>query len=227
MSSRLSWGPLALPLAGVLASLGCGEGKAKLTPQEVVMRREVEGLRPLVAAAENGTLLDFAQMLVVVDQGRIDSARASFGDGLALVHLVGEARIVGRPVSAPVDVYGGLDSVDLDPGTGILRARVNLYTVDLSADRALGGAGAARRLAQALASGGLDALLGPIEVPIRIEDRLRLPALRTPRVRIPGMDVPVEAVVSSLKVFGGKLWVGVSAHVAGAPDGASPHGVTP
>jgi hypothetical protein len=41
------------------------------------------------------------------------------------------------------------------------------------------------------------------------------------------MDVPVEAVVSSLKVFGGKLWVGVSAHVAGAPDGASPHGVTP
>jgi hypothetical protein len=249
MSSRRACGLLALPLAVVLSSPACGEGAPGLTPQELVLRRQVEELRPLVTAAENGTLLDFAQMLVVVDEDlvqqllasvvplegdvgggfhvRVDSARASFGDGLALVHLVGEARLVDHAASAPLDVYGGLDSVELDSGTGMLRARLNLFTVDLPGGDALGGAAPARRLTQALAEGGLEALLGPIEVPVRIEDRLRLPEVRTPRVRIPGMDVPVEAAVSSLRVFGGKLWVGVRARVPGASDVVARHGAAP
>jgi hypothetical protein len=232
--------PLGLLLAVILGTPACGGGGGTLTAREVTLRRQVEGLRHLVADAENGTLLDFPQMLVVVDQGlieellasvvplegdvgagfrlRVDSARASFGDGLALVHLKGEAGLVERKASAIVDVYGGLDVVELDPATGILRARVKLYAVDLPGGGALGGAAPARRFAQALAAGGLESLLGLIEVPVRIEHRLRLPPLRTPRVRIPGMDVPVEAAVSSLKVFGGRLWVGVSAHVPGASD---------
>jgi hypothetical protein len=235
---RRRWRLLDLLLAAVLGTPGCGEGKGTLTAHELTLRRQVEGLRVLVADAENGTLLDFPQMLVVVDQGlievllasvvplegdvgagfrlRVDSARASFGDGLALVRLAGEVGLVDRPASAAVNVYGGLDVVELDPATGILRARVNLYAVDLSEGDALGGAAPARRLVQALAAGGLETLLGPIEVPVRIEQQLRLPPLRTPRVRIPGMDVPVEAAVSSVKVFGGRLWVGVRVHVPDA-----------
>ena len=223
-----------------LGSLTCLMREAPPTAEELVLRRQVDELRRLVTAAENGVLLDYEQMLAVVDQDlvqqllasvipleadvgegfhvRIDSASAAFGDGLALLHLVGEARLVDRPVSAAVDVYGGLDVVELDPESGMLRLRANVYAVDIPKADVLGVDEPARRLTQALAAGGLESLLGPIEVPVRIEDRLRLPPVRTRRVSIPGMDVPVEAAVSSVKVFGGKLWVGVRASVPGTDD---------
>ena len=54
---------------------------------------------------------------------------------------------------------------------------------------------------------------------MKIEDRLRLPALHTRRVSIPALDVAVAATVSSVRVFAGKLWVGVRAQVTN-PGGA-------
>ncbi len=113
-----------------------------------------------------------------------------------------------------MSVYGGLDVVELDPASGVLRARVGVYAVEIPKADVLGIDEPARRLTQALAEGGLESLLGPIEVPVRIEDRLRLPALRTRRVSIPALDVAVAATVSSVRVFAGKLWVGVRAQVA-------------
>jgi hypothetical protein len=77
-----------------------------------------------------------------------------------------------------------------------------------------------RRLTEALAGGGLEALLGPIEVPVRVADKLALPAVRTRRVSIAAAELPVEAQVSSLAAFGGKLWIGIRSGlrpVPGAP----------
>jgi hypothetical protein len=243
MQSWRTWAPVLVfaSLAIALGSLTCLAREAAPSAEELVLRRQVDELRTLVIAAEDGALLNFEQMLVVVDQRlvqqllasvipiegdvgggfhvRIDSAKAAFGDGLALLHLAGQARFVERRVSAEVEVYGGLDVVELDPESGMLRARVNVYAVDIPKVDVLGVDEPARRLTQALAAGGLDTLLGPIEVPVRIEDRLRLPPLRTRRVSIPGLDLPVEAAVSSVKVFGGKLWVGVRASLV-ATDGA-------
>jgi hypothetical protein len=240
MQSWRTPAPVLASLAIAFASPTCLERETP-SAEELVLRRQVEELRMLVTAAEGGFLLNFEQMLVVVDQKlvqqllasviplegdvgegfhvRIDSAETAFGDGLALLHLVGEVRLVDRPVSAAVDVYGGLDVVELDPESGMLRARLTVYAVDIPKADVLGVDEPARRLTQALAAGGLDALLGPIEVPVRIEDRLRLPPLRTRRVSIPGLDVPVEAAVSSVKVFGGRLWVGVRASLPGTDGG--------
>jgi hypothetical protein len=117
-----------------------------------------------------------------------------------------------------MSLYGGLDVVELDPASGVLRARVAVYAVEIPKADVLGIDEPARRLTQALAEGGLETLLGPIEVPVRIEDRLRLPALRTRRIGIPALDVPVAATVSSVRVFAGKLWVGVRAQVEGPAD---------
>ena len=233
---RRRWRPLGLLLAAVLGTPACGEGKGTIAAHELTLRRQVEGLRILVAEAENGTLLDFPQMLVVVDQGliegllasvvplegdvgdgfhlRVDSARASFGDGLALVRLAGEVGLVDRPASAAVNVYGGLDVVELDPATGILRARVNLYAVDLPEGDALDGA--ARRTPPRAGAGRRgprdparpDRGAGPDRAP------LRLPPLRTPRVEHPWHGRAGGAAVSSVRVFGGQMWVGVRAHVA-------------
>ena len=236
MAPRRSLAALLLVAAGS-AVLTCRRLQPAPGADELVLEREVQKLRVQVEAAEAGTLLDFEQVLVVVDQDlvqrllasatplegdvgqgfhvRIDTARAEFANGVALVHLDGEASLVGRAVSAQMSVYGGLDVVELDPASGVLRARVGVYAVEIPKADVLGIDEPARRLTKALAEGGLETLLGPIEVPVRIEDRLRLPALRTRRISIPALDVPVAATVSSVRVFAGKLWVGVRARLSG------------
>jgi len=235
MAWRHSLYALLVVVGGGAAAFSCRRLAPPPSAEELVLQREVQKLRAQVEAAESGTLLDFDQMLVVVDQElvqrllasatplegdvegfhvRIDTARAEFTNGVALVHLDGAASVVGRAVSADMSVYGGLDVVELDPASGVLRARLGVYAVEIPKADLLGIDQPARRLTKALAEGGLEALLGPIEVPVRIEDRLRLPALRTRRVRIPALDVPVAATVSSVRVFAGRLWVGVKAKVA-------------
>jgi hypothetical protein len=222
---------LTLAAAAVFACARTHEPRA----EEQVLRLEVEKLRAQVTAAEAGKLLDFEQLLVVVDQKlvqqllasaipaegdvgggfhvAIDAASAEFGDGVALIHLNGDARHAAGGPSARIAVYGGLDVVELEPASGMLRARVSVYQVEVLGG-GLGFGATGRRLTQALAEGGLESLVGPIEVPVRIEDRLRLPELHTRRVSVPALEVPVAARVSSVRVFGGKLWVSVSARLA-------------
>jgi hypothetical protein len=206
--------------------------------EQLVLERQVGKLRELVTAAEGGSLLDFGQLLIVVDESlvqsvlasaaslegdvgggfwvRIDKASASFQDGVALVRMGGEARLVNESVSTWAEVYGGLEVVELDPESGVLRARVKVYAVEVARADILGIDEPARELTKALAEGGLESLLGPVEVPVRIEDHLRLPAVTTRRLRIPAMEVPVIASVTSVRVFGGKLWVGIGASLPAA-----------
>jgi hypothetical protein len=230
---------LRLTLAAAAAvALACGRTHEPRA-EEQVLRLEVEKLRAQVTAAEAGKLLAFDQLLVVVDQKlvqqllasaipvegdvgggfhvAIDAAAAEFADGVALIHLNGAARHAAGGPSARIAVYAGLDVVELEPASGVLRARVSVYQVEvLSGGLGFGARG--RRLTEALAEGGLESLVGPIEVPVRIEDRLRLPELRTRRVSVPALEVPVAASVSSVRVFGGKLWVSVRARLALPPD---------
>ena len=111
-----------------------------------MLERRREGLAALVAAAQRGALLPFDKLLVVADEGlvaqviaatlpfehvivgryRVGVSRAEvrFEDGFGLVRLDGEASFADRPASeghAELTVYGGLDVVDLDPESGVLR----------------------------------------------------------------------------------------------------------
>jgi hypothetical protein len=89
-----------------LATLTCRARTPDPTPEELSLARQVAGLRTLVGAAEQGKLVEFEQMLIVVDQRvverllasvvpvegdvgggfrvRLHSARAEFRDGVAL-----------------------------------------------------------------------------------------------------------------------------------------------
>jgi len=229
---------LGFTLAVAVAGLACARAQER-GAEERVLRLEVEKLRAQVADAETGKLLDFDEVLVVVDQKlvqqllasaipvdgdvgggfhvSIDTASSEFADGVALIHLNGDARHSAGGPSARIAVYAGLDVVELEPASGVLRARVSVYDVEvLSGGLGFGATG--RRLTQALAEGGLESLVGPIEVPVRIEDRLQLPELKTRRVSVHALEVPVAATVSSVRVFGGKLWVSVRARLSLPPD---------
>lgn len=212
----------------------------RVSPREALLSRQNQELIRLSWAAEHGRLLDFKGVLIVVDQTlvqdllaaampleadvgkgfhvRIDSADAAFGDGVALVRLTGTARAGGTAVGSRVTVLGAMDVVKLDAASGLLRCGVSILGVEAQEAAALGRKDAVDRLTEALAHGGLTLLIGSLEIPVSIENRLALPAVESKRLRIAGEDLPLTIAVQQVKVFGGRLWVFVNASLA--PDAA-------
>ena len=199
--------------------------------EETVLARQTVALQALVDAADRSTLLSFKHALVVVDQGlvqdllraampiegpigafqvRLESAEASFGDGLALIHLSGKATLVESSVAADLRVYGALEVVNIHPASGLLRCEVRVFGVDADRANVLGIDEPLRGLAEALSEGGLATLLRFVEIPVRIDDHLTLPALISKRLRIREARVPIRAEVAEVKVFGGRLWVALA-----------------
>ena len=197
--------------------------------EETVLAQQTVALRALVDDADHGALLNFKHALVVVDQGlvqdllraampiegpvggfrvRIESAEASFGDGVALIHLNGKA--TRSSLTADLRVYGGLEVVHMDPASGLLRCQVKVFGVEANRGHVLGSYGPLRGLADALSHGGLAALLRFVEIPVRVDDHLTLPAISSKRLRIPEASVPIRAQVAEVKAFGGKLWVALA-----------------
>ena len=218
----------------------------RMSAQEVLLSRQNEELLKLASAAENGALLDFKGVLVVVNETlvqdllhavtpldadvgngfhvTIDSAAAAFGDGVALIRLGGTASVGGASVGSPVTVFGAIDVVELDPVSGILRCRVSILGVEAQDATALGGNDPVGRLTEALTRGGLSLLLGSFEIPVSIENRLSIPAVDSKHLHIAAEDLPLAMAVQQVKVFGGRLWVFVDASLSsgtGKPEAKS------
>jgi hypothetical protein len=208
----------------------------RTSAREALLSRQNGELLKLATAAENGTLLDFKGMLIVVDQAlvqdllravtpleadvgsgfhvKVDSADTAFGDGVALVSMTGTASVGGASVGSQVTVLAAIDVVELHPVSGVLECRVNILGVDAKDARVLGHGDPVGRLTEALTRGGLALLLGPLEIPISVEDRLSIPAVESKRLQIPAQNLPLTIAVQQVKAFGGRLWVFVDAALA-------------
>jgi len=208
----------------------------RLSAREAMLSRQNQELVKLVASAENGTLLDFEGVLIVVDQAlvqdllravtpleadvgsgfhvKIDSADTAFGDGVALVSMTGAASVGGASVGSRVTVLAAIDVVELHPVSGVLECRVSILGVDAQDARALGFGDPVGRLTEALTRGGLALLLGPLEIPVSVEDRLSIPAVESERLQIAAESLPLTIAVQQVKAFGGRLWVFVDAALA-------------
>lgn len=210
----------------------------RLSAQQALLSRQHAELIKLTTAAERGTLLDFKGMLVVVDQTlvqdllravtpleadvgggfrvRVESADAAFGDGVALVNLKGTAMAGGSSVGSPVTVFGAIDVVRLDPASGVLQCGVSIVSVEAQDAKALGRNDPVGRLTEALTKGGLALVLGPLEIPITLENRVSIPPLKSKHLNIAGEDLPLTLSVQQVKVFEGRLWIFVDAALASA-----------
>lgn len=210
-----------------------------MSAQEALLSRQTQELVKLVAAAENGTLLDFKQVLIVVDQVvvqdllhavtpleadvgsgfhvKIDSADTAFGDGVALVRLTGTASVGGAAVGSQVTVLAAIDVVELHPISGVLECRVSILGVEAQDAGALGHNDPVGRLTEALTGGGLRLLLGSLEIPVSVEDRLSIPAVESKRLHIAAENLPLTIAVQEVKSFGGRLWVFVDVALAPSP----------
>jgi hypothetical protein len=211
----------------------------RMSVQEALLSRQNQELAKLASAAENGRLLDFKGLLIVVNEVlvqdllhtvtpldadvgngfhvRIDAADAAFGDGIALIRMTGTASVGGASVGSQVTVFGTIDVVELDPVSGVLLCRVSILGVEAQDATALGDNDPVGRLTETLTRGGLSLLLGSLEIPVSIENRLSIPAVESKRLHIAAENLPLTIAVQQVMVFGGRLWVFVDAALAPGP----------
>jgi hypothetical protein len=172
-AGRKEWRRVAPWLLAMIPALGCDAGdapRAIISPEH--LRRQVEDLRGLIQAAEQGELLPRDRLLVAVDEQtvrdlsrlglpreqdilgsggrlrvRIDAVDVEFRDGHGLVRLDGRVYQTSEPPDeafAELAVLGRVDRVEVDDASGSLRGQVTLIGLEVKRV-GLSGEGALRR----------------------------------------------------------------------------------
>ena len=234
-----------------LGLLGCGGGlplTGRVPSDVAVMKRRIEGLKALIAAAHGGPLTRFDETLIVIDERlvdgllqaampfdrilrkkysvRVDRASVSFDDGFALVILTGRASLADHTDTfADVKVWGGLDILELDRESGVLRGHMKVIAVDVARVDVKGVTAPLRRLVADLSRTKLsdfEELLSRLEIPIRVQSEIEIPGVGPEGgVTIAPLKLPLRASIERARAFGGKLWISVTASTA-TPSGARP-----
>ena len=229
----------AAACAALLASLALSacsrayEGGGELRARKKVLEREVEALRdsvgrlerkePLVPARDlavgiDETLLQgvIAAQMPFVSRIRefqltLEQAEVTFR-GAPTVRLRGRLQREGRlDLEAVVNVAGALDSISVDGGRGALAAKIVVDHIGI--EKAAG-------IESLLSGSTLDELartirlqladqLPPIQIPVKVQQSIDLPAVTTGPVRIDGASMPIAANVSQVFAGQGRLWVAI------------------
>jgi hypothetical protein len=209
------------------------KGGGDLRAQKVMLKREVDGLREAVARLEKGqpilplddvaiaiddTLLRdliAAQLPFEMDVDRfhlsLTEAEAHFR-GSPMVRLRGALHSKKRPdLVAAVNVIGALEDVQVEESSSTLRAKI---AVDhLGIEKAAG-------LEQVLSGATMDEVarlvrlhlkdrLPPIQIPVKVQQSIDLPAVTRGPVRIDGARMPLQVAVSQVLAGQGLLWISV------------------
>ena len=234
-------GVAVLGLALLTAAGGRVRTLEQLSPEAAVLRRRIEGLSALLAAARRAPLARFDQTLIVIDERLVDDllkaatplervlrqkyritldrTDVEFKDGFALVTLGGRASLAEDPQTfADIAVYGGLDVVELDPKSGILRGRIKIIAAVVRRVDVKGLTAPIRRLVGDLGRAKLsdfEELLSSVEIPIRLQSQIEIPGVGPEGgVTIQPLTLPLRASIESVRAFRGKLWIRVAASTA-------------
>jgi hypothetical protein len=233
----------AVTLVAVACSFACRRELPPPAAGQAVLDRQRAGLESLLKEADAGPLVPFDRVLVVVDQAlvqdllasampyervisrfriRVTAATVRFEDGFALVRLDGRASLAASPEAAAfadISVFGGLDVLDLDPDSGLLRGEVRVIAVDARRVTVM-GVGApedTETLIEQLGKERLDAfsaLARRLQIPVRLERAVTLPAVGpNGGVRIASALIPLQVGVRQVRALRGKLWVSIDAAV--------------
>jgi hypothetical protein len=209
------------------------EGGGDLRARKMVLKREVEGLREALARMEKGEhILPLDDVAIAIDDTLLRdliAAQLPFEMDVDRFHLSlteAEAQFRGSPIVrlrgvlsskkrpdlvAAVNVIGALQDIQVDEASSTLRARI---AVDhLGIERAAG-------IEQLLSGSTMDEMarlvrlqitdmLPPIQIPVKVEQSIDLPAVTTGPVRIDGATMPLRATVSRVLAGQGRLWISV------------------
>jgi len=222
-------------LAVAIGVAGCGrgyEGGGDLRARKKVLEREVAGLRNAVGRLErHEPLLDDQDLAVAIDdtllqgviaaqlpfesevgefQLKLEEAEVHFR-GAPTVRLRGRLRRKGNALEAVVNVVGALDSIAVDATRGALAAKIVVDHIGIEkaagVETLLSGSTldeVARMLRLQLAD-----KLPPIQIPVKVQQSIELPAVTNGPVRIDGARMPIAASVSQVFAGQGRLWVAI------------------
>lgn len=213
------------------------EGAGALHAQTVQIERELDGLRDSAARLARGeSLFPDSDIIVSIDESVVQgliTARlplelaaapyqvvltavdVGFG-GAPTVRLRGTIVRDGMvTLDAAVVVVGALSEIVIDTSTSTLRA--NIVADHLSIERAAG-------LETILSGSTLDDVarlvrteiasqLPTIEIPVRVQQDIDLPAVTDGPVRISAARLPVRASVSRVFAANKRLWIGLHVEV--------------
>jgi hypothetical protein len=194
----------------------------------------VDGLRDMAAKMDRGEpVIPMADVAVAIDEtlvrdlvaaqlpfeAEVDRFRVSLSRAEVLfrgspsVRLDGGLAVKDRPALAgEVTVLGALENIAIDAGSGTLRAQVGVDHIEIKkaagvesflSDAALDELARAVRLK-------LQGKLPPIQIPVKVQQAIDLPAVTEGPVRIDGASMPLQASVSTVFAGQGRLWVGLA-----------------
>ena len=187
-SGVLRWG---LVPALAIAALACGsqfKGGGDLRAKKVVLKREVEGIREIVARLERGEpMLPLDDVAISIDDTfvrdlvaaqlpfdmdvdrfhlSLKEAAVKFA-GSPVVRLRGALRLKERPdLEGTVEVLGALEGIEVDGASSTLRAKISVD--HLGIEKAAG-------IEKVLSGATLD----EVARRVRLEIKGRLPSIRT------------------------------------------------
>jgi len=224
-------------VAGLVAA-GCGRrssGQSRIVAQEVILTRQIEGLRVLIDAAESGSLLPKDKLVVAVGEQmvrdlaalalpreqvianrfrvRVDQVDVRFRDRYGSVRLDGRVSPAGGPIEdvfAELAVFGLIDRIELEPQTGVLTGKISVIGFELKKVGVFGESRTGQRLLEELAAQRIDdlsTLAVPIEIPVRFEEQIALKGVTEGPVRLRPATFPLKVTVVDVSAHGERLWV--------------------
>jgi hypothetical protein len=219
-----------------LAAAACAspyEGAGALHARKVVLQREVEGLREIVARLErHEPMLPAGDVAIAVDDALVRdiiTAQLPFDVDVNRFHLrltEAEVRFQGSPMvrlrgtltprerpglKAAVNLLGAIEDIEVDRTSSTLRARIAID--HLGIEKAAG-------VEAFLSSAAVDDLarliriqikdqMPPIQIPVNVQQQIDLPAVTRGPIRIDGAAMPLDVAVSQVVAGRGRLWIAV------------------
>lgn len=233
----------ALGLAAA-ATAGCDrqfEGGGELRAQRVVLEREVEGLRKVVARLERGDpLLPPGDVAVAIDDALVrelllaqlpfsadvDRVHVDLTDadvqfaGSPTIQLRGRLQLRDQPdVTAAVTLFGALEEIAIEGDATTLRAVVaadHLAIEDATGLAAYLSAAQLDEMARTIRL-GLARQLPVVRLPVSIRRAIDLPAVTEGPVRLDGGRLGLDVSVSEVVAAGGRLFVAIRVTPHDAP----------
>lgn len=247
-------GILAL-LALALAAAGCAnqyKDASELNARAAVLAREVEGLRAVVSRLErHEPLLPAGDVAVAIEEAlvrdvinahlplqvdvapyrvRLAEADVAFR-GHAMVRLRGTiASDAWLGLEAQVEAVGAFARLEVDPETSTLSARIALDHLAIEKASGLERFVATSALAEVSSRvrAGIAEKLPRVQIPVRVQQRIDLPAVTSGPVLIDGASLPLAISVSQVAPVRGRLWIALHVEpgemrkaAAGAPPPGS------
>lgn len=180
-------------------------GNVVIGVQEDAVRELFTAVLPLTRTIERGARTSDLTL-------RVDRAYVQFDGGLGTVRVEGRAWLSRWPsVAADFTVSGGFAEARIAPEEGVLHARVGLDTLDA---RPIPGGLLARifrgDLLRSLNVRGreeISGMLPELQVPVRLEQRVRIPDLDRDPVHVRGGILDVTVTFTRMWASDGRLWL--------------------